>query len=124
MEGRKERGRKKNIKWPKANESEVWKKLDSDLTLILQNSLKGQVENKVSSEIIYEECLDRFGHYGKKKDATSKAMSRREKEILQLVKDRRALHKAWKKAEEHQKEGLKTLLNEVRNQLSSHLRRA
>ncbi len=64
-DGRKEKepGRKKKIKWPKANKSEVWKKLDSDLTLMLQNSLQGKVENEVSilSEIIYEVSLSRFG---------------------------------------------------------------
>lgn len=47
-DGRKDKvlGRKKKIIWPKAKDSKVWRKLDSDLALILKNSLKGKVENK------------------------------------------------------------------------------
>lgn len=107
-----------------AKDSEVWRKLDSDLAHILKNSLKGKVENKVNifSDIIYDECLSRFGQTGKK-EHMPKAKSRREKEILQLVKERRALRKVWKKAEEQEKQGLKALWNQVKSCLTS-LRRA
>ncbi|CAJ1061375.1 uncharacterized protein LOC119776004 [Xyrichtys novacula] len=121
----KEPGRKNNILWPKAKDSDIWSKLDDDLATTLKNVLKGKVENKVNifSEIIYDECLGRFGQKEKKKEHLSKAMSRREKEILQLVKERRALRKAWRKAEANEKEGLQALWDEVKCHLSS-LRRA
>lgn len=106
-------------------ETEIWKKLDNDLAITLRNSLRGSLESKTAlhSEIIYNECTGRFGLGGKRKEATPSAKSRREKEILQLVKDRRALRKAWKKAKEYQKEGLKALWNDIRERLAS-LRRA
>lgn len=46
-------------------------------------------------------CIERFGDFGKKKEATPSAKSIREKGILELVKEWRALHKAWKNAEEY-----------------------
>ena len=45
---RKEPGRRRLIKWPKANEVAVWQKLDKDLSLILEHSLRGQVETPSS----------------------------------------------------------------------------
>lgn len=55
--------------------------------------------------------------------APPKQSTRWEKEILQLVKERYCLRKSWRKAKDHEKEGLKNLCNQIRDRLS-HLRRA
>ncbi|KAG1929052.1 hypothetical protein F2P79_023149 [Pimephales promelas] len=60
---RSEPGRRQLVKWPKANEVAVWQQLDEDLCLILEQSLRGQVETKLNrfGVILYEECRSRFG---------------------------------------------------------------
>lgn len=52
--------------------------MDADLVLVLRNSLKGNVESRVSlfSEIIYGKSLGRFGHLEKRKEVIPKAKSR------------------------------------------------
>lgn len=99
-ERRKEKdpGRRMNIMCPKVKDSETWKNLDDDLESILKISFKGKVENKVNmfSEIIYQEFLDRFGQKERKKVCMPKVISQREREILKLIKERRALWKAWR----------------------------
>lgn len=102
--------RRNKIKWPKANETEEWKKLDEHLSKLLQNILRGSVESKLNrlGEILYEECSNRYGEVTIR-EAAPRSKGRREKEIDELVAGRRQLRKRWKKSEEFEKEGLKVL---------------
>ena len=122
---RKEPGRRQLVKWPKAKEVAVWQKLDEDLSRILEHSLHGQVEAKLNriGDILYEECIGRFGLAVEKRRSVPMQKGRREKEIEQLVKRRRQLRKQWRKASKEEKEGLKPLWDEVKKELAS-LRRA
>ncbi|KAJ8342789.1 hypothetical protein SKAU_G00327170 [Synaphobranchus kaupii] len=122
---KKEPGRRQAIKWPKANEPAVWQKLDNDITVLLEHSLRGRVETKLNSlgDILYEECRSRFGVVAERRRAAPKQKGRREREIEQLVWRRRQLRKQWRKASQEEKEGLKPLWEEVRKSLSN-LRRA
>ncbi|XP_039516167.1 receptor-type tyrosine-protein phosphatase beta-like [Pimephales promelas] len=110
---RSEPGRRQLVKWPKANEVAVWQQLDKDLCLILEQSLRGQVETKLNrfGVILYEECRSRFGVVAEKQKG-SKQKGRREREIEQLIKRRRQLRKQWRKASKEEKEGLKPLWEE------------
>ncbi len=121
---RKEPGRRQLVKWPKANKVAVWQQLDEDLSFILEQSLRGQVETKLNciGDILYEECRNRFGVVAEKQKG-SKQKGRREREIEQLVKRRRQFRKQWRKASKEEKEGLKPLWEEVKKNLAS-LRRA
>ncbi|KAJ8332759.1 hypothetical protein SKAU_G00416550 [Synaphobranchus kaupii] len=93
---KKEPGRRQAIKWPKANEPAVWQKLDNDITVLLEHSLRGRVETKLNS---LGDILKEGG------------------------KGRSSSEKQWRKASQEEKEGLKPLWEEVRKSLSN-LRRA
>ncbi|KAJ8404983.1 hypothetical protein AAFF_G00329040 [Aldrovandia affinis] len=122
---RREPGRRNKIKFPKANEAEVWRKLDTDLSEVLERSLHGNVEAKLNllGKILYQECKDRFGEITIKQTAALRGKGRREKEINQLVQRRQHLRKNWRKATQGEKEGLKMVRDEVKRKLAS-LRRA
>ncbi|KAL2078851.1 hypothetical protein ACEWY4_024595 [Coilia grayii] len=122
---RKEPGQRQPLKWPKANEAALWQQLDKDLSIILQYSLRGQVESKLNSigDILYEECRGRFGVVAGKRSHGPKQKGRREMEIEMLVRRRRHLRKQWRKASAEEKEGLKPLWEEVKKSIAS-LRRA
>ena len=122
---RKEPGRRQLVKWPKANEVEIWQKLDKDLSLTLDHSLRGQVETKLNviGDILYDECVSRFGVVVRKQRPGPMQKGRREREIEQLVKRRRQLRKQWRKASSEEREGLKPLWEEVKENLAG-LRRA
>lgn len=78
----------------------VWQKLDEDLSVILEHSLRGQVETKLNcfGDILYKECRGRFGVVAGKQRSGPKQKGRRERKIKQLVKRRRQLRKQWRKA--------------------------
>ncbi|KAJ8394721.1 hypothetical protein AAFF_G00043210 [Aldrovandia affinis] len=90
---RREPGRRNKIKLPKANEAEAWRKLDTDSSKVLQQSLHGSMEAKLNllGEILYQECKDRFGTITTKQITAPRGKGRREKEIDQLVQRRRHL---------------------------------
>lgn len=117
---RREPGRRQLVKWPKANEVAVWQKLDKDLSLILEHSLRGQVESKLNriGDILYEECRGRFGVTADKRKSGPMQKGRRQREIEQLVKRRRQLRKQWRKASREEKEGLKSLWEELKINLA------
>lgn len=117
--------RRSKIKWPKTSEAAVWKKLDSDLSEVLQRSLSGSVESRLNlfGDILYQECKDRFGALTSMKSSMPRQKGRREREIKQLVQQRRQLRKCWRKANQNEREGLKVLWIEIRQKLAS-LRRA
>lgn len=121
----KKAARRNKLKWPKANEAEAWRTLDTDLIKILEERLHGGVEAKLNlfGDIIYQTCKDRFGEVFSKQRTAPRERGRREKEITQLVQRRRQLRKNWRKATQPEREGLKVLWEEVRQRLSK-LRRA
>nr|XP_061841449.1 sodium- and chloride-dependent neutral and basic amino acid transporter B(0+)-like [Nerophis lumbriciformis] len=108
------------INGPKANETEEWRRLDEHLSGLLQNALRGSVVAKLNlfGEILYEECSNRYGEVTIR-ETTIKPKSRREKEIDDLVANRRQLRKVWRKAEESEKEGLKALWDEIKRRLTN-----
>lgn len=119
--GRKKPGRRDAIKWPRARETAVWQQLDNDLSLILEYSLHGRVEAKLScmGDILYDECRNRFGELTEKQKNGPRQKGRREKEIKQLFQRRHQLRKQWRKATHEQRQGLNLLWEKVRKNLSS-----
>lgn len=81
--------RKPKIRWPKSNDKDRWNSFDEILHTILQGSLKGNAASKLNTlgHIIYEEGKGRFGEMPQKNTAPRRA-GRRERKILQLVKER------------------------------------
>ncbi|CAK6982434.1 hypothetical protein F2P79_011962, partial [Scomber scombrus] len=102
-----------------ANSSLVWQQLDKDLSVILEHSLRSQVETKLNAigDILYEECRGRFGVKAEKRSSGPKQKGRRKREMEQLVK--RRLQKQWRTASEEEREGLKPLWEEVKKSLAS-----
>ncbi len=96
------------VKWPKANMQEVWCRLDEHLSGVLQHSLRGTVEHKLTlmGNIIYEECRERFGECISKQTIAPRQRGQRERHIELLISDRRHLKKRWRKAAPEKKEGL------------------
>ncbi|KAJ8351716.1 hypothetical protein SKAU_G00231920 [Synaphobranchus kaupii] len=117
---KREPGRKCNIKWLKASEVAIWQKLDSDLSTVLEHSLRGKVDKKLNlfGDILYEECKARFGVLTNKQRNYSRAKGRRETEIDSMVQRRRQLRRRWRKSSEEEREGLKVLWNEVKQKLA------
>lgn len=97
---------------------------DESTCITLQNSLKGNATSKLNifGHLIHEEGRNRFGDKPVKRPSPTQR-GRREKEIFQLVKERRLLRKSWRKAEPEEKEGLKDLWDKIKDRLA-HLRRA
>ncbi|KAI8500672.1 hypothetical protein Bbelb_214900 [Branchiostoma belcheri] len=118
--------KKEKIRWPKANNRAAWEELDSDLSNILEQGLKGDIERKLNSvgEMVYNFCSGRLGTVvvGERQPSRN-SFGRREREILQLVRRRRQLRKLWRKASPEEKAGLQVLWEEVRARLKP-LRRA
>ena len=112
------------VKWPRSSEN-VWKSIDEDLIAVLRG-LRGTAEGRleVMADLIYNYGADRFGtRETKAKAAPIVNISRRQKEITQLIKERRQLRKSWKKASEVEKEGINFLQKDIKIKLAS-LRRA
>lgn len=85
---KREPGRRCNIKWPKASEASLWPELDSDFSMVLEHSLRGQADRKLNllADILYEERKARFGLLSTKPQKSSKGKERREAEIEALVR--------------------------------------
>lgn len=82
--------------------------------------LAGRTTTKLNlyGNIVYGEGKERFVDMPQKKN-TPKQKGRREMEILKLVKERRLLREAWRKAEEHEKEGLKAIWGQLKSRLAN-----
>lgn len=115
----KQPGRRTKIKWPKANDRAEWQRLDSNLSLLVELSVHGGVESKLNifGEIIFEECRERLGEVIRR-ERTAPRKGRREKDIEQLVRDRRQLRQNWRKAAQDAKEALKELWDTLRQKLA------
>lgn len=115
----------------KAREDQVAKnqderrRLDDYLKEVLEHSLRGTVERKLTllSNIIYKEYRERFGECRTKKATAQRQEGRRERDIEELVSNRRQLRKRWRKAAPEEKEGLKALWDNLKQRLAK-LRRA
>lgn len=68
-------------------------------------------------EIIYKKCKERFGEV-RRKQPTALRKGRRERDIKQLVGERRQLCRNWQKATPKEKAGLKELWDELRQRLA------
>ena len=100
-------GRKKKIQWPPGN-SDEWKKLDTDLTMILREVGKtAEAKAELHPQIIYKFCIGRFGEEssGKKSWKPSRRQTRGEK-MRQEIK---ALKDAYLEAPVEEKEAIKEL---------------
>ncbi|KAI8482700.1 hypothetical protein Bbelb_395800 [Branchiostoma belcheri] len=118
--------RKEKIKWPRASDKATWEVLDSDLSNILEQGLKGDVERKLNKfgNMVYDFCSGRLGTLSSDcKSSEPRRISRRQKEISKLIIRRRHLRKLWRKAGPDEKVGLQVLWEEVRTRLKC-LRRA
>ncbi|KAI8490806.1 hypothetical protein Bbelb_315990 [Branchiostoma belcheri] len=118
--------RKEKIKWPRASDKATWEVLDSDLSNILEQGLKGDVERKLNNfgNMVYDFCSGRLGTLSSDcRSSEPRRISRRQKEISKLIIRRRHLRKLWRKAGPDEKVGLQVLWEEVRTRLKC-LRRA
>ena len=109
--------RKPKIKWPKANETAVYKKFDEDVNKLLMRS-KGTTEEKLEklATTIYEEGKKQFGLEAEKKKEAGKKQwtSRRQEKIREVKKEKKRLRTLWIQATEDEKEGLMVLYEEVK----------
>ena len=108
-------GRRKKIKWPKAN-SEEWRKLDTDLTMILKEvGNTPEAKAKHHPDIIYRIALERFGEESAGKKSW-KAPTRVTKS-QQLRKEIKELNNEYYEAPEREKQAIQELQAERLKQL-------
>ena len=107
---------KTRIKFPKAIDTSAWSTLDLELTRLLKAQLREnpQLDMKTFSEIIYKKCFDSFGVVQKNPVHTHAAVSRRQREIEKLKKERKKLRRQWRIAEGVEKVGLSELWWDVK----------
>lgn len=81
--------------------------------------MRGGVESKLKmfGEIIFGECKERFGEV-RKKQPIAPGKGRRERDIEQLVRDRRQPRRNWRKAIPEEKAGSKVLWDKLRQKLT------
>ena len=113
--------RKERIKWPKARDSQDWKKFEEDLEMILEIAWAGPVEKKLSTmtSLIHSMGKDRFGAVTPKGKPKEGGPSRRQREIKCIRKNLRSLRGRWRRAEEHERAGLSELREDLRGKLKS-----
>ena len=117
--------RKAKLKLPPAS-SKAWQELDEDLDKVLESSLKGNAQKKVSAmvEIIYNVCQERFGtEENRERKQQEKGPSRRQKEIGKIRKELRSLKKAYKEGDAEERIGINMLRDDLRQRIIT-LRRA
>ncbi|KAL9964680.1 hypothetical protein ACROYT_G028355 [Oculina patagonica] len=112
--------KKPKIKWPKANDTATYNQFDEEVSKLVRR-FKGTTEERLEklAEVVYEEGLRRFGlekeqspRQGQKKGGPS----RRKSKADELRKEKKRLRTLWLNAEEHEKEGLKVLYEQVKRQ--------
>ncbi len=122
---RRQQQSKPRVNWPGAAEKAKWKTINEDLSSILEN-IKGTVEKKLDkmADIIYTYGAEKYGLLEKRqRSRVAVKQSRRQLEMQRLIKHRRQLKKQWRKASEHEKEGINVLQENIKRRLTS-LRRA
>uniref|UniRef100_A0A3B1JD36 Reverse transcriptase domain-containing protein n=1 Tax=Astyanax mexicanus TaxID=7994 RepID=A0A3B1JD36_ASTMX len=120
-------GHRPQVKWPKSNSKKEWETIDADLIKILEGT-SGIVEKQLEKmgDLIYCYGAERYGtkETGKKdRRSITPPMSRRQKEIQLLVRERRELRKRWKKESPEERVGIDFLQADLKERLGK-LRRA
>ena len=109
--------RRKQLKLPSGGESQAWRELDQELSDQLGVILKGSIERKLQkfSEVVYKVCEEKFGLVDyKEKQSQKTRLSRRQVEMRHMREEKNILRKRWKKSQEHEKEALKLLWDDVK----------
>ena len=113
--------KRKRLNLPAANETERWKKIDSEihqkLSKLLDKSSLG-LKLETYGDIIYQTCRDLVGTK-QTKERRPPQKSRRQREMDELRGKKRALKKRMKKASELEKAGLKVLWEELKSRHSA-----
>lgn len=99
---------------------QITRSFDQSLHTVLQNSITCSITVKLNifGDIVYEEGKGRFGELLQRKTPL-KQSGRWEREILLLVKECHLLQKAWRKAMDHKKGGLKNPWGQIRARLTN-----
>ena len=114
------------INFPAAASKADWSKLDEILSKLLKVQMKElpmfQVNNL--TDTIYNKCLEMFGSKEKVlMDRGEKThISRRQREIARLKKEKKRLRQQWRRAPDNEKPGLSALRHDLRQRLSALLR--
>ncbi|VDI43858.1 Hypothetical predicted protein [Mytilus galloprovincialis] len=116
--------RKEKIQWPPTDDRR-WEIFDEDLDKILDNTITGDVQRKISSlsTIIYAVGQERFGGSNTKTREGTQGNTkhyRRQQDIQTLRTEISDVTKQYKRANEEEKEGLnelRSILRERRNNL-------
>lgn len=117
---------RERIRWPKMSDNKEWNQLDQDLDKMLEATLAGTAEQKVSTltTITYNLARERFGAEEKKVERNcAYEPSRRERQIKRIRGEIKSLSKQFKKAPADEREGIKDLTSQLRDRLH-RLRRA
>ena len=120
--------KRERIKWPSAsaNAKKEWVSLDDDIDSILESSLSGDVEKKISAltTITYTVAKERFGLMDQRiKKAATPSPNRRERQIKAIRNNLRSLKKQYRSATEFQRLGLQQVRDMERERLMN-LRKA
>ena len=96
-----------------------WLQLDEDLSVTLDNVLKGDATKKMKTmvQLVYQACHDTFGVKEGQTVKPPSGPSRRQRQITELRKELRTLKKRWRKADAEEK----TALNELSSELQKTL---
>ena len=119
------RPRKPRIKWPKASDKTLWKQLDEDLDNILEASLQGPVDRKLTTltTLIYSVGKERFGLEEERVQKDTPRPNRRQTRIQNLRRELRQLRRRYRDSSPTERVGLTQLRATLRSQLTS-LRKA
>ena len=119
------RPRKPRIKWPKASDKTLWKQLDEDLDNILEASLQGPVDKKLTTltTLIYSVGKERFGLEEERVQKDTPRPNRRQTRIQNLRRELRQLRRRYRDSSPTERVGLTQLRATLRSQLTS-LRKA
>jgi hypothetical protein len=116
--------RKPRIKWPKASDKS-WKQLDEDLDIILETSMQGPVDRKLTTltTLIYSLGKERFGLEKECVQREPQKPNRRQTRIQTLRRELRQLRRRFRDSSSTERIGLTQLKDSIRLQLNA-LRKA
>ena len=118
--------RRDRINWP-SNKEQEWSMLEEDLVKILDNTLAGNVKERIRSfvQVVYTVSKERYGvkERKEKRPVNNSIENRRDRERKELRKELRALSKQWKEADRSQRTAIDELRSGIRKKLC-HIGRA
>ena len=117
--------KKRRVKWPAMADEKAWREFDEDISMMLENTLKGTSKRKLEKmgDLIYDVGKARFGLVELRERRPEQTPNRRQKEISRLRRELRSLKHQWKEAKPEDRPGLAALREQARAKLTS-LRRA